>query len=95
MDLPFILIGGASKLNGLRSIFELHYPNREIYFVTPKSIGARDPSYVNLLGLILASSHYGGTLEDNYRGMAEVSRVNKTMEKKKKEKSSSPEDDSL
>lgn len=94
-NLPFILIGGASKLNGLSSLFASNFPNRNIYFVTPKTIGARDPSYVNLLGLVLASSHYGGTLEDNYRGMAEVSRVSKQVEKKKKGKSSSPEDDSL
>lgn len=92
-NLPLILIGGASKLAGIESFFKEHYQNKEIIRFVPNSIGAREPSFVSLLGLVLISSQYKGTLEDNHRGMADVSRMAKKDNKKKSK--DSYEDDSL
>lgn len=90
---PIILIGGGSKLAGLESFFGNHYQNKEIIRYSPNAIGAREPNFVSLLGLILIVSQYKGTLEDNHRGMPDVSRVNK-KEKARKSKESY-DDDSL
>ena len=90
---PIILIGGGSKLAGLESFFANHYQNKEIIRYSPNAIGAREPNFVPLLGLILIVSQYKGTLEDNHRGMPDVSRVNK-KEKARKSKESY-DDDSL
>lgn len=90
---PIILIGGGSKLAGLESFFANHYQSKEIIRYSPSAIGAREPNFVSLLGLILIVSQYKGTLEDNHRGMPDVSRVNK-KEKARKSKESY-DDDSL
>ncbi len=90
---PIILIGGGSKLAGLESFFANHYQSKEIIRYSPNAIGAREPNFVSLLGLILIVSQYKGTLEDNHRGMPDVSRVNK-KEKARKSKESY-DDDSL
>lgn len=92
-NVPLILIGGGSKLAGLESFFANHYQNKEIIRFSPNAIGAREPNFVSLLGLILIVSQYKGTLEDNHRGMPDVSRVNK-KEKARKSKESY-DDDSL
>jgi len=75
--LPIVLTGGASKLNGLVQLLQKSCPKREIHYVVPRSIGARDPRYASLLGLILASGRYKGSLEDNYHGVITVSRQGK------------------
>lgn len=88
-ELPIIITGGASKLNGLQAFFDKAFPKRKLYLGIPKVIGARDPRYSALLGLVLSSSSYIGSLEDQYRGVAPVSRVSK---KEKKSKPSLTED---
>ncbi len=89
--LPILLTGGASKLHGLERFFASAMPARPLIKVTPRSIGARDPRYSALLGIVLASSKYTGSLEDHYRGVAPVSRVSK----KEKRARPSPSDDIL
>ncbi len=84
-EFPILLTGGGSKLNGIKPFFEKAFPKRPIYVARASVIGARDPSYAGLLGLSLASSRYTGSLEDNLRGMASVSRVSKAKEKRNKE----------
>jgi hypothetical protein len=85
-NLPIVFTGGASKLHGLETFMAKAMPNREQYFVVPRTIGARDPGYSALLGLLLCSGRYVGSLEDNYHGMGSVARVPK--EKAKKSRSS-------
>ncbi|MDY6392242.1 MAG: cell division FtsA domain-containing protein [Bacilli bacterium] len=85
-NLPIVFTGGASKLRGLETFMAKAMPNREQYFVVPRTIGARDPGYSALLGLLLCSGRYVGSLEDNYHGMGSVARVPK--EKAKKSRSS-------
>ena len=93
---PLMVTGGGSLLRGLRAFLQVNFPKRESYIVAPRTIGARDPSYTNLLGLILASSRYMGSLEDNFRGMAPVSRGPQGGKKREeRRRGSSPEDDAL
>ena len=91
-SIPVVFTGGSSCLHGIEGFMKDAFPARECYFPLPKSIGARDGGYATLLGLLLASSHYVGSLEDNYRGMGSVSRVAKEKGKKGK---SNPDSDAL
>jgi cell division ATPase FtsA len=72
--IPLIFGGGGSLLYGLNSLLVSSIGKRPFYCYTPKVIGARDPSAINLLGLICAEGAYRGTLEDNYHGVSTLSR---------------------
>ena len=91
-SLPVILIGGASKLHGIEPFLEKALPGRELHYYTPRAIGARDRGYASLLGLLISSGKYTGSLEDNYRGMGSVSRVSKEKTKKVR---NTPDNDAL
>lgn len=90
--LPIICIGGGSKLNGLTHFLTEGFPNRPISRVTPRSIGARDPSYANLLGMLL-SGEYSGSFSDTQKGVVPVNRV--SGKGKRGHVAPSPEDDAL
>ncbi len=90
--IPVVFTGGASSLNGIEGFMKDAFPARECFFPVPKAIGARDGGFATLLGLLLASSHYVGSLEDNYRGMGSVSRVSKEKGKGRKP---TPDSDAL
>lgn len=93
---PILLTGGASQLRGLQELFAKRYPNRGLLFPSSASIGGRDPRYSVCLGLLAASAHYTGSLEDNYHGVAHVDRVSEAPGKKtKKERRSSSTEDAL
>ena len=68
------------------------FPNRPISRVTPRSIGARDPSYANLLGMLL-SGEYSGSFSDTQKGVVPVNRV--SGKGKRGHVAPSPEDDAL
>lgn len=91
---PLLLTGGGSQLAGLPSFFQRHFPNRPILFPLPRVIGCRDPRFSACLGLLIASSHYTGSLEDNYHGVAQVTRMSQKKEKKER-RSDSPNEDAL
>ena len=91
-SLPVLLVGGASKLSGLESFLTKILAGREVIKVVPRSIGARDPKYANLLGLLLCCK-YSGSLADNQRGVAPLSRTQ--VKKDKGKRRPSPEDDAL
>ena len=88
--LPLIITGGGAGLYGLKDILGHLFPNRELHFARPRSLGAREYKYSALLGLLLACSRYRGSLEDNYRGMGSVTRV-----PQKGKKPTGPEVDAL
>lgn len=90
--LPLLLVGGGSKLAGLELFLSKILPGRELFPVIPRSIGARDPKYANLLGLLLGCK-YSGSLADNQRGVAPLSRTQPKKDKGKRRPS--PEDDAL
>ncbi len=56
--LPMLLIGGGSLLNGLVSYVEPKVPSEYVRLVSPKSLGARHPSYFNALGMIISNHKY-------------------------------------
>lgn len=56
MFLPLIFIGGGSRLHGLKEFLEHKLNKNDLIFYTPKVLGARNPTYTNCLGLILANS---------------------------------------
>lgn len=93
--LPIVLTGGGSLLLGLKPFFQRAFPRREILRPIPKTIGARDPGYTSCLGLIMASSRYTGTLQDNQKGLVNVSRKEEPEKGRKKKKRASSYDDEL
>ena len=90
--LPVIFTGGASNLIGLNEFMAKIFPNRESLYPLPRSIGARDAGFAALLGLLLTSGKYVGSLEDNYHGIPTVSRVKKENSPRRKRDSSSDGD---
>jgi len=64
-DLPIILIGGASRLNGLVNLLKIRLGNSNISLATPKVIGARDPSMFAVLGAIIVYNKYLADLDSN------------------------------
>lgn len=92
--LPIVFTGSASLLHGLPKFMEKALPGRPTYYPIPRSIGARDPGYTALLGLLLCSSKYTGSLEDNYHGMSTVTRVS-PKDKNKKSNRNGADNDTL
>ena len=72
--IPFVIAGGGAKLVGLIGFLNAAFPEREIIIGTPDTIGARDPSMVNLLGMLMCATSYSGSKEDIQKGVATVSR---------------------
>lgn len=73
-SLPFVFIGGASQLNGLKTEIKKHFFNNEIYFACPKSLGARSTIFTNTVGGIVVYAQNRGTLEDNRMKVSPISR---------------------
>ena len=92
-SLPLVLIGGGSMLNGMSSLAGRYLPGKQIIRYVPKTIGARSPRYVGLLGLLLATSRSEHTLAESQQGLPRVSRS--SPKEKKPKRTSLPEDDSL
>ena len=83
-SLPLVITGGASRLNGAMGFIKNMFAGREIYQAKSSTIGCLDDGYGALLGLLVASSQYKGTLGDNHHSMASVSRVPTKREKTRK-----------
>ncbi len=95
-SLPLIVAGGGAKLVGLELFLQKAFEGREILVVTPDTIGARDPSMVNLLGMLMCATSYSGSKEDIQKGVATVSRDSSSRGKKEGRRlSRSSIDDSL
>ena len=61
--LPIYLIGGGSKLIGLVDYLKLNLFNDNVFTLTPKVMGARDPSLFSALGAILVYEKYLSDLD--------------------------------
>ena len=72
--LPIILIGGGSKLKGLKAFLSEHIDNEDIQLLKIKTIGARDPSLVNLLGAIIVDNKFPIAKNDVQQNRVNVSR---------------------
>ena len=80
--LPMILVGGGSQLFGLKKYLKGKVNSSDIYIPTPKSLGARNSSYFNCLGMILMNYKYPNAFDDNQKKVTDLSRDPKVEEKK-------------
>ena len=62
--LPIVLIGGGSQLKGIADYLSGKVDNTDVRVVTPTVIGARDATYTNCLGMILAAKKYMSMNDD-------------------------------
>ncbi len=72
--LPMILIGGGSKLNGLVEYIEPKVPSESVQVITPRSLGARNPTFTNCLGMILANAKYPNVYDETHPKVGQVTR---------------------
>ena len=75
-NFPLVFTGGFSSLNGMKEYLKNNFSN-ELFFVCPLVPGVRHPRYSALIGALLLSSHYRGSLVDQKAKVAEVSREEK------------------
>ena len=75
--LPLVLIGGGAKLNGLVDYLKPKVDSDDVIVVSPRNLGARDSTYTNCLGLILASRAGQTPYEDNQAHVGQVPRDEK------------------
>lgn len=61
-DCPILLVGGTSKLKGIKEFLLCKNVYTDIRQVTPNSLGARDPSLLALLGSIYVNYKYPNTI---------------------------------
>lgn len=93
-DLPLILSGGGSMLVGIKALLASILRGHEVYSYVPSVVGMRHPRYMSLVGSLLAKGNsYTGSLSDNHKNLAHVSRP--APKAKTLKRTSSPEDDSL
>ncbi len=74
---PMMLVGGGSRLNGLVEYITPKVPSEYVKVITPKSLGARDATFTNLLGLILANSKNPVVYDENHPRIGQVTRDEK------------------
>ena len=55
---PMLLIGGGAQLNGLVSYITPTVLSETVDVITPKTLGARNPTFFNCLGMILTHAKY-------------------------------------
>lgn len=80
--LPMILIGAGSTLFGLQEFLKTKLSNSDVLVVTPKTLGARNASYFNCLGMILANHKYPNAYDDSQKKITDLGRDPRTEEKK-------------
>ena len=76
-NLPMLLIGGGAKLNGLVEFLAPKVQSETVTVVMPRSLGARDATYTNCLGLILASKTSQASYDENQPRVGQVTREEK------------------
>ena len=73
-NLNAVFIGGGSLLKGLKKYVEPKIPCEKIICVTPKTLGARNPSFFNCLGVLKAHDKYQGGFDDFHPKISQISR---------------------
>ena len=72
--LPMILIGGGSRLNGLVEYVEPKVQSESVKVIAPRSLGARNPTFTNCLGMILANSKYPNVYDETHPRVGQLTR---------------------
>lgn len=74
-SLPIVFTGGFSSLHGFDKLAKEKFAaNQSIHYLEPEAIGARSPSYSALVGALLASSKYKGSLSDQRARVSQIER---------------------
>ena len=81
MNLPIVFTGGLSSLHGFDKLAKEKFANNQsIHYLEPDAIGVRGRSFSALVGALIASSKYKGTLSDQRARVAQVDRVEQKEE---------------
>ena len=73
-NIPLILTGGGSALNGLVSYIQPKVPNELVSVFVPNVIGARQAYFTNCLGAILANKKHQAVFDEEHPKIASLSR---------------------
>jgi len=73
-QLPMILVGGGSQLNGLIDYIEPKLQHDTVRAIAPRSLGARNPTFTNCLGMILANSKYPNVYDETHPRVGPLTR---------------------
>lgn len=73
-SLPMILIGGGARLNGLVEYLEPKVQSEKVIVVTPRSLGARNPTFTNCLGMIIANHKYPNVYDETHPRVGQLTR---------------------
>lgn len=73
-SLPMILVGGGAKLNGLIEYLEPKVQSESVKVVTPRSLGARNPTFTNCLGMIIANTKYPNVYDETHPRVGQLTR---------------------
>ena len=76
-SLPMILIGGGSRLNGLIDYIEPKLPSESVAAVLPRTLGARNATFTNCLGMIIANSKYPNVYDETHPRVGPLTRGEK------------------
>ena len=71
---PMLLIGGGSQLNGLVSYITPKVLSETVEVVAPKTLGARNPTFFNCLGMILTHAKYINLNDEMHPRVGQVTR---------------------
>lgn len=74
---PMVLVGGGSQLYGLKEFIEPKVQSEQIIIVTPRNLGARDATFTNVLGLILANQMNPSVYDESHPRVGQVTRDEK------------------
>ena len=73
-SLPIILVGGGSNLNGLVNYILPKISSESAKVVNPKTLGVRDATFLNCLGMIMANHKYPNVFDENNPKLPKLTR---------------------
>ena len=71
---PMMLVGGGAELNGLVQYITPKVMSETVEVVKPKTLGARNATFTNCLGMILANSKYPNVYDETHPRVNPVTR---------------------
>lgn len=80
--LPLVLIGGGSTLFGFQDYLKSKVSSSSVIVATPKTLGARNSSYFNCLGMILMNHKYPNAYDDNQKKVTDLGRDTRSEDKR-------------
>jgi len=71
---PMLLVGGGSELNGLVKYISPKVMSETVQVVSSKTLGARNPTFFNCLGMILTHSKYLNLNDEAHPKVGQITR---------------------